>query len=191
MFLETLIQLDIAVFIFFNHTCQNPIFDVLMPFITVKEHLAPAMFLVVGLLLWKGGRKGRILVGMLIAAIALSDQVTSHLIKPWVSRLRPCFVFEPLSSINALFGSKSSPSFPSAHASNAFAMASLFALTYPRSKAIALGAACLVAFSRVYVGVHYPMDIISGAIIGTLCGIWIKYTFDLVSGWPVEKQGSI
>lgn len=160
-----------------------------MPFITVKEHLAPAMLLVVVLLLWKGGRKGRLVVALLIPTIILSDQLSAQFIKPLVSRLRPCYVFSPLENVHSFFGSKSSPSFPSAHASNAFAMATLFIGYFPRYAVIALIAAGSVAFSRIYVGVHFPVDVVAGAIVGTLCGIWIKYSFEYLKRLNGMKSG--
>ena len=188
MIFESIIQLDISLFFFFNKTCQNIVFDIVMPFITVKEHLVPVLLLLLCLLFWKGGPTGRRVVFLLIPAIALSDQLASQLIKPWVSRLRPCYVFDSLDNINSVFGSKSSPSFPSAHASNAFAAASLFIMYYPRYAFIAGCSAALIAFSRVYVGVHYPIDIGFGALLGIFCGVWIKYSFDFISSLKIWNR---
>lgn len=188
MFLEILIKIDVTLFFFLNHTCQNPVFDVIMPFITVKEHLAPAMLAFLVFLLWKGGPKGRIVVFLLIPALALSDQISAQLLKPLVSRLRPCYIFAPLENIHSVFGSKSSPSFPSAHASNSFAFATILMCYYPRYTALAVIVASAVAFSRIYVGVHYPFDVIAGALTGALCGVWVKYSYDFICEWKLWKK---
>lgn len=83
-------QIDKALFYFFNVKIANPVFDILMPFITKDVNLRIFLVLIwIGLLIF-GGKNGRIVAILLIPAIAISDQLSSHIIKPLVSRIRPC-----------------------------------------------------------------------------------------------------
>ena len=108
--MDTLIQIDIALFYFFNVTIQNAVFDWLMPFITNKYHWFPVWAITAILFIWKGGRKGRTALLLIIPVIFLSDQISSHIIKPYFERLRPCIV---LTDIHLLDNVKTSFSFPS------------------------------------------------------------------------------
>ena len=72
-----------------------------------------------------------------------------------------------------LIGLKRSYSFPSAHAANSFAQATLFSLIYPRLAPVLLSIAFVVSLSRVYVGVHYPLDVLFGALLGTCVAICV------------------
>ena len=171
--IDALLRMDTALFFFINNDLANPIFDWVMPFITHKENWYPFFFVIIIGMVWKGGRQGRIAVLLLIPLIVLSDQITSSLIKPLVDRTRPCEAYQALGTVRALIGVKTSPSFPSSHAANAFAAAMFFALFYPKRQWIYFVIAALVAFSRIYVGVHYPLDVIAGGVIGVLCALFV------------------
>jgi undecaprenyl-diphosphatase len=151
-----------------------------MPFITNHNHWILLYILVVVSLLWKGGKKGRICVLLLFIIIALSDQISSSLIKEAVGRIRPCHVF---SDINLLVPCGGGKSFPSSHAVNNFSAALVLSYFYREYKWIFFSIATLMAFSRVYVGVHYPFDVICGAIIGLL----ISFSIILVYKWFSKK----
>jgi len=166
---EFLQKIDIILFFFINNGLSNPVFDWIMPFITTKQNWYPLFVVIIIFLLWKGGKKGRITVLLIIPVIFLSDQIAYSVIKPWVMRMRPCQAFEALGTVNMLIGMKTSFSFPSNHAANSFAAATLFAFVYPRKSWIYFTLASMVAFSRVYVGVHYPFDVIAGALLGVVC----------------------
>ncbi|MEX0737120.1 MAG: phosphatase PAP2 family protein, partial [Bacteroidota bacterium] len=90
---DFLFSLDLSLFWFGNRTLQNPLFDLLMPFVTDLNKKPVA--LVVAAILWlfllvKGGKQGRIAALLLIPTIALGDQLNSSVLKHMVERIRPC-----------------------------------------------------------------------------------------------------
>ncbi len=121
----------------------------------------------------KGGRLGRITAVGLILLITVTDQLSSSVLKQLFERIRPC---NALNDVNILVTCTSSLSFPSSHAVNNFAFALFFSMIYPKYKGWYYTIAFLLAFSRPYVGVHYPSDVIGGALIGAAIG----YIFGLI-----------
>ena len=174
--LEFLSQLDTSLFLFFNVTLGNPVTDVIMPVITSDWLLRILYAVAVILLLIFGKARLRWVVVFSILALAVTDQITASLLKPMIGRLRPCHVLE---NINLLVGCGGGKSMPSSHAANAFAQAVLFSVIYRRWIWLLTIAATLIALSRVFVGVHYPFDIVVGAMIGSAIG--------LVAAWSARK----
>jgi undecaprenyl-diphosphatase len=171
-------KIDTALFYYINVTLQNPFFDWLMPFITEKYHWLPVWGAIIVLLIWKGGRQGRYMVIMIIPVIILSDQISSSIIKPLVERTRPCVA---LAGVHLLTGMKTSYSFPSSHAANFFATAAFFSYFHPKWKWMFYSAAALVGISRISVGVHYPFDVVGGALLGIACAWSVIITWKLIA----------
>lgn len=168
--LEQVILLDTHLFYFLNVSVQNPILDFLMPILTNLDYWRiPIILLAIALLVF-GGRRGRIAVLLLILGITLSDQVCNSLLKPLVGRMRPCNVLE---NVHLLVGCSKAFSFPSSHATNIFTGMIIFSFVYPKLKVGLIAAAVLVAYSRVYVGVHYPFDVVAGTALGISCAVTI------------------
>ncbi|MCZ7603385.1 MAG: phosphatase PAP2 family protein [Melioribacteraceae bacterium] len=165
--IDFLYQIDVALFYLFNHTLSNPLFDKFFPFITEVKHWYLVYVIMFFLLLIKGGKLGRISAIGAILLIVLTDQFSSFFLKNLVERIRPC---NELPDVNILAGCTGSFSFPSSHAVNNFAVAVFFTILFPKYKWALFTIATLLALSRVYCGVHYPSDIIGGAIIGSLFG---------------------
>ena len=174
MMLELLNGLDVAIFYFINDDMKNIFLDWVMPILTEKKNWFPLFGILYVMLLWKGGKKGRTAALLIIAVILLSDQLSSSFFKPMFQRLRPCVALE---NVNMLIGLKTSYSFPSSHATNSFATAVFFSYYYPAGKWTYLIFAVLIAFSRVYVGVHYPFDVLIGAALGSICALVIIYVY--------------
>ncbi len=101
---------------------------------------------------------------------ALSDWLGFHLLKPWFARVRPCYAL-PEDSVRWLLPAANVGSMPSLHAANCFAVAYVVTRFERRLGCFAYPVASLVALSRVYVGVHWPADVVVGAGWGTLAGI--------------------
>jgi len=169
-----LYSIDQTVFYFFNRTIANPVLDAVMPVITTERHWTlPIAAAWLGLLVF-GGKKGR-LTAVLIAVILLfTDQIVNAVIKPLVGRERPCFVLE---HVRLLIPQPHSRSFPSSHAANLAAMATLFTVRYPKYSVLYICVAALIGVSRMVVGVHYPSDVAAGALLGFVLAagfIWIQ-----------------
>jgi membrane-associated phospholipid phosphatase len=164
-------SIDTALFVFLNKGIQNPLFDVLMPFLT--EH-APLLFLpVVAWFFFREKEKILPLLAVAVLAVFFADG-TGNVLKHLVARPRPCQV---LSNIHLLAGCGSSYSMPSNHAVNTFAFAMVFWLTRKDlGSLIMVLTAALIGISRVYVGVHYPFDVAVGAVLGSACA-WVFIRF--------------
>ena len=176
--LEKAIKIDTSLFFLLNFKAQNCVFDLLMPILTNLDYWRiPFLLLAISLVVF-GKKRGRIAVLLLIVGITLSDQVCNSLLKPLVGRARPCNVLE---NVRLLVNCTKAYSFPSSHATNIFTGMLLLSYVYPKLKIGLLTAAALVAYSRVYVGVHYPFDILAGTILGILCALTIIVLYKLLS----------
>ncbi|MBN1543504.1 phosphatase PAP2 family protein [candidate division KSB1 bacterium] len=184
--MDFLQQIDTSLFFWINQGWQNPIFDWLMPFVTRKENGFPLWIVVYILLLWKGGTKGRIAALLIIPVIVFSDQLSASVFKPLFQRTRPCVALE---DVQMLTGLKTSFSFPSSHAANIFAAASFFAIFYPQGRWFYWTLASLVGLSRIYVGVHYPFDVIAGAVLGVLCTLFVIGAYRLIEKTIARSRG--
>jgi len=138
-----------------------------MPLITERAYFIVPLILLWILLFWRAGRRGRIIAFLILLVITASDQISAHVLKPLFARERPPYA---LDSVRLLVDTTRSFSFPSAHASNAFAVASFVSSFYRHTKVFLYILAGLVAYSRVYVGVHFPLDMLGGAVLGLAIG---------------------
>jgi 4-amino-4-deoxy-L-arabinose transferase-like glycosyltransferase/membrane-associated phospholipid phosphatase len=156
-------SIDDSLFRFINGSLSNPLFDRLMPFLS-DSPVFTCFFFVLGIfLIWKGGARGRICALMLVLSMFLGNWLICDSIKHAVARLRP---FDVLPGVNLRVGKGGSYSMPSSHAANWFCLTMVFLVYYRRSVWILPPLALAVAFSRVYNGVHYPSDVLAGAVLG-------------------------
>jgi undecaprenyl-diphosphatase len=156
--------MDTGIFHFINRTCANPVFDILMPLMSELgsgEGIFIMSFLVLALA--KKEKKRSTLI--LWAGLTLTYYVSS-LLKDTFARPRPCAA---LPDVRLVMGLEKSFSFPSTHAMQSFMAATVMARYFSWGAAL-FGVAALVAFSRVYIGVHYASDVLAGAVLGTLLG---------------------
>ncbi len=182
--IEFLYSIDVAIFFFINHTIVNPVFDWFMPFITDLNKNKPVLVIIalwIIYVLWKGGKTGRITIGMLVVTILISDQINSGFLKELFGRVRPC---NALDGVRTLVDCGPGLSFPSSHAVNNFAGATIIANFYKKQKWLWFSIAALVALSRPYVGVHYPSDIVVGGFLGFTIG------FVMIAVWDKLKSNS-
>jgi undecaprenyl-diphosphatase len=183
--IDFLYSIDKWIFCFINQTLCNPIFDFIMPYITdwnlywIGRGIAIVLWL---LLFWRGGKRGRTVALLLIVLILITDQLNGVVLKHLFDRPRPCHMMNGhhvVESVHLLVYCGGGFSFPSGHATNNMAFAVFFSYFYPKWKFPAFSYGILMAFSRIFVGVHYPFDIFAGGIVGMSCayiiiGVW-KY----------------
>ena len=178
--IDKIVEIDKQVMVFLNKTISNPIFDFIMPIITNQNFLVFSGLILIGYLAYYGGKRGRITIVVLLPAAGEPDAICFQIIKPLVGRIRPSHEFYEF--INLLVSKGGKYSFPSNHAANSFAFATVLSYFYDKNRTFLYIMASTIAFSRVYVGVHYPLDIVFGSIIGYLIS-WI-----ILSIWVIIKM---
>jgi len=162
--LEWLDQIDRSILYFINDNLSNPIFDLFFTTIT-NEHLW-AIPVLIGLmaLIVRGGKRGKIAAVLVLIAASATDKTVVEIIKPAIGRLRPSHALGD--TINLLVPKGGRYGFVSAHAANIFAGTTVLSYFYEQWKKPLLFLAFSVAVSRVYVGVHYPGDVLFGGLFG-------------------------
>ena len=171
---ETLKQIDTTWFLAINNGLQNSFMDVVCPYLREPKFWIPVYVLVAWLSYKKFGTKA---LWVMLAAgvlVLISDQFSANLIKKSVMRLRPCNEPTLKDQVHLLVHCGQGYSFMSAHATNHFAIAVYFSLLFRAYwrwlLPVALLWAASIAFSQVYVGVHYPLDVLCGALTGSVFG---------------------
>ncbi len=159
------------------NTSHSHAVDYLMQFLSNKYVWIPLYLFLIWKLYRQHQKSIKAAIVYLVLAVIWADQISSSILKPLVKRLRPSHVPEFQSWIHLPDGAGGLYGFCSSHAANAFAVAvSFFLLTRSKSMGISLLLwAILISFSRIYLGVHYPLDVITGAFVGTSGAFILKY----------------
>jgi undecaprenyl-diphosphatase len=194
-----LLELDQQVFQFINQRMSSPAVDVLMAVLSTWVFWKPFALGAAVLALLFGGFKGRAFVVCAVLAIIVADAGAANAIKQFTGRLRPYQAtagvrIVRLEKVNPRFlavahsavvtsstlppRSREGRSFPSGHVTNNFALAVVFAWFFRRFGWLYFIVAALVAWSRVYVGDHYPSDVLAAAAIGAVVGILMMILFE-------------
>jgi membrane-associated phospholipid phosphatase len=170
-------ELDRFLFFFFNQDIRNSFFDIVVPFLTRRAYIVFLPFVV--WLFVKDWKRTLTILVISFASLMLADWI-GNTFKLYFERIRPC---KELEGVRLLVGCGKAFSMPSNHSVNAFAFAMSFFIMLKREKVryIFLAIAALVAFSRVYVGVHYPSDVAAGALLGVLMAISVVKIYGLAS----------
>jgi len=179
--IESLHSFDVELFLRINRGLSNGFFDWLLPFLRNRYFWSPLYLFIIIFCIKQYKKRGLYIIGGILLTFALSDFISAKFIKPFVLRLRPCNDI----SLSGLMINRvpcgSGYSFPSAHATNHFGIAVfLICVFYPKWKPIlpiGLFWAFSIAFSQIYVGVHYPLDTIAGALLGSLIGFLIAQLY--------------
>ncbi len=172
----TMLQLfDQTVFRWVNQVWTNPILDRLMPFLSGNRFFVPGGLLLLGLIAWRGGCRARCYLVVLFLALAIGETVMTGPLKKGFGRLRP-FATEPETRL--LAGRGPSYAMPSGHAAIWAAAAAVTAWFYRRSSRYMVPLAGAVGYSRMYVGVHWPTDVLAGWLIGAAYGWTIAWLIE-------------
>ncbi len=156
---------DIALFHLINGRGQNGFLDWFMPFMTDLNNFRYVLPVLAAWLLVKEKKAGIAFLIFLGLTLAITDPFSSRLLKEWSGRIRPCHV---LAEVHLLTDCNTSYSFPSTHAVNVFAAAFFLSQPFRKLSPLFFGIAGIVGYSRIYIGIHYPFDVIGGAAIGIL-----------------------
>jgi len=190
--------LDTQLLLFANHTMANPVFDVLMPALTLRGYLLVIPFLLAVFLSGAKQKNDRgktyLAAALWTFLIACCAVYLTGFVEDWmkdaVARIRPCRAIE---GIRLILPCPKSYSMPSGHAISSFAFA--VPLFYLTREYIALSwrmypllLAALVVFSRIYLGLHYPTDVLAGALLGSLIGLCLSILYQVFATEEFMKQ---
>ncbi len=163
-------DIDHAIFHFINHTCHNTFLNIFFPLWRNQLTWTPVYVLFAALLIQKYKSKSWIYISIVVFTIFITDQTSSQLIKKSVQRLRPCNDITLQPKAENLIDCGSGFSFPSSHAANHAALAIIVGFfLYNDKKNIKNGLflwAVSIGFAQIYVGVHYPSDVLFGLLLG-------------------------
>ena len=189
--LATLKGWDLDLLLMVNRGLANPSLTWIMRAVTDVRNWIPVLAIVAVVLLWMGRTRPvatvrtmpaggsarinpRVVLVCLVLAVIVSDQAAYRL-KHLVPRSRPCRDDAVSTLVEARWDVSGNRSFPSSHAANSAALATVGSLAYPPITLPCMLLAFAVGFSRVYLGVHYPLDVFGGWMLGYLSGlvVWI------------------
>ena len=173
--LEQVKALDRQLLLAINHAC-SPALDAVMVFASNRTVWFPAYALLIIWLVYHFRKRALLLLPLVIAAVALADSITSRLFKPFFGRPRPCHDARIFPLLHLPDGCGGQFGFLSSHAANSFALAVFLLIILPagRFRGLKIGVFCwavLLSYSRMYLGAHYPSDVLGGALVGSLLGV--------------------
>ncbi len=172
--IETLTQWDQSIFFWINQGWSSSFLDFLMPILRNKYTWLPFYLFLIVFSVYNLMRQGLWLIFCVIVAVGVSDTLSSKLIKNTVKRLRPCNTEMIQEQMELRVHCGSGYSFTSSHATNHFAVAVflMYALggIFKWVKWPLFFWALSIGLAQVYVGVHYPFDILAGSLLGAVIG---------------------
>jgi undecaprenyl-diphosphatase len=181
--LDALLGWDERIFRQFNGKWINPVLDRLLPLVTdAGNYLLPFVVIAIVILLVGRVRGIRFLV-LAVVSVVVADAIGAHIFKQSFLRARPCIA---LADVRLLVGCTNLPSFPSNHAVNSCVLATLATLYMPRFWLPTMALAMLVGYSRVYVGVHYPLDVLAGGVLGVVVALAFSRVMNFL--WPPSSE---
>ena len=194
-FWQQLVQWDQRLFEKINGDWANPAFDAVMPFLRNSLHWIPLYLFVFVFVLLNFKTKGVWWFVFFLITVALTDMTGTYVFKHQFERLRPCSDPDFANQVRLLVKHCSGGySFISNHAANHFGMAAFFFVTFRhllrKWAFLALFWAASIAYAQVYVGVHYPLDVVCGALLGLAFGITTGTFFNKRFGFAIfDNQG--
>lgn len=189
-FLGRLKDADQWLFVRVNTGLANPFFDAVMPFMRTSLNWAPLYLFVISFALLNFRVKGLWWSVFFVSTVALTDMIGTYVFKHGFERLRPCndpdFYYRVrlvLDHCNPGY------SFISNHAANHFGLATFFFITarplFGSWAAIGLLWAAIIAFAQVYIGIHYPLDVLAGTLLGLILGVFTGSLFNKRFGFAI------
>ncbi len=190
---QSLINVDKSLFHKVNGEWYNGFLDGIMPYIREPFFWTPFYVFMILFVLINFKLKGWMWMAFILLTVTISDYTSSSLIKEYFFRLRPCRDPDVAHSIRFIVGyCPISSSFVSSHAVNHFALATFIFVTFRKAISrrwvfIFLWAAA-IAYAQVYVGVHYPVDVVCGSLYGILIGYLVSLAFNRLIGLEIKEK---
>lgn len=185
--LQQLDAWDKKMFVVLNGKWTNSFFDTILPYFRDSVFWAPLYLFALVFIAVNYGKKGWWWSLAFICTVAIADIISSRVFKVGFERLRPCqdpFFFDQVRLL--LKHCSSSYSFTSSHAANHFGMATFVSITlystFGRWIYLSFLWAFFIAYAQIYVGVHYPLDVLGGGTIGVLAGLLTASVFNKQAG---------
>jgi membrane-associated phospholipid phosphatase len=184
---DWLIKADQELFLLLNTVCTHPFLDAVYPWFREGNTWMPLYLFIIVLALVNFKQKAFAFILFAVLTVVLTDQLSSSLIKPFFERPRPCRDPYLMNQIRMLLnGCSGGYSFTSSHATNHFGFAIYIMFTLSniigKWKYAFLIWAAAIAYGQVYVGVHYPLDIFFGALLGGFIGFVTAYFHNKTAG---------
>jgi undecaprenyl-diphosphatase len=171
-----IVDLDTAVLRFLNVGLTYPLLDRFVPLFSHFDVWIIPFVILLFIIVIQKRLKGVLIVAGLGLTILLSETISTKVVKELVDRIRPCHIHAWVRLIEGYC--PKSPAFTSTHATNICAAITFLSFFFPRWLLFVMAPlAILVGFSRVYLGVHYPLDVLGGAILGVGCGWGVFLVF--------------
>lgn len=190
--LQWIKQVDISIFYFVNKKLASPSLDAVMLMLREAFTWIPVYLFFILFFYFNTKKYFFKIIALTFLTFALTDFVSASILKPYIGRLRPCYSPEITFAVNNLPGCGGRYSMPSSHASNHFGLATFWFLVINsllQKKWYWLWVwAFLIGFSQVYVGVHFPGDILAGLVFGAGTG---GICFYILSRWTNVQQERI
>jgi len=192
--METLLEWDLQWFAVINQAWSNPWLDAMMPIWRNKLFWIPLYVFIIFLVSVNFPKKATMFIVATLLTILISDMTSSQIIKKNVKRARPCQVETMATQVNVLIPCGGGYSFTSSHATNHMALATFWYLVL---RQIFFGIsfplffwAASIGFAQVYVGVHYPLDVITGILLGGLIGYFVAVIYNKVDAFRIRDLPS-
>lgn len=184
--MNAIIHLDQQLFTWINTVFTCSVFDLILPVIRNKITWVPLYILIAISLYIRDKSNTYKWILLCLIGIIFTDNSISLLLKNWIQRIRPCNIESTYLQVRLLVHCSTTYSFPSAHAGNHAFLATIFTnmacyydVKYIRSIILAL---CIwvisIAYAQVYVGVHFPIDVVGGILLGVFIGVVFTFIFN-------------
>ncbi len=189
-FWQKLVEWDQSLFEKINGDWANSFFDTVMPFLRNSINWAPLYLFLLVFVLMNFKVKGIWWAVLFLSTVALADMTGTYVFKHGFDRLRPCNDPNFADHVRLLLKHcAGGSSFTSNHAANHFGMAAFFFVTFrhlfKKWAWFGLFWAAAIAYAQVYVGVHYPLDVFCGALLGLAFGITTGTFFNKRFGFAI------
>lgn len=181
-FFEIIEKIDAILFVFIHNDSDKLFLDDIMLFLRNSNTWIPLYFIILYYAIKTGKEKAWLFVLMSLFTFACTDIISAAVLKPFFARMRPCHNAELKEIVRNIIDCGGVYSFPSSHASNHFGLAffwyrAIYLMNHIKWKWLWVWAGS-ICYAQVYVGKHYPFDVLAGAVVGCIIGLTMAFCFE-------------